>query len=273
MGRDSDVAARPVANAPDAPPGDANAGAAQEIAAMASAPDVLDLSASLRDADATARDVAAERRDAADNLDGAASSASVDRMLAARDRAAAALDRREAALDRERAREYRERAREYRDRAYRDELTGVLQRAAGRDQLVMAVDRARRYRESLILVFLDVDHLKQVNDAHGHAAGDELLRAVGVALLQHLRAYDVVVRYGGDEFVCALPGSRVPETTRRLLAVGAAVGDAIPGASVSFGLTELQASDDLDDAVARADRAMYAGRRESRGLTVVPKQR
>ncbi len=266
MGRDPDVAARPVANAPDVPPGDTNAGAAQEIAAMASAPDVLDLSASLRDADADARDVAAERRDAPDELDGAARSTSVDRMLAARDRAAAALDRREAALDRERAREYR-------DRAYRDELTGVLQRAAGRDQLVMAVDRVRRSGESLILVFLDVDHLKQVNDAQGHAAGDALLRAVGAGLLQHLRSYDIVVRYGGDEFVCALPGSRIPETTRRLLAVGAAVGDAIPGASVSFGLAELTENDSLDDAVARADRAMYAVRREARGLTVVPEQR
>jgi diguanylate cyclase (GGDEF)-like protein len=232
---------------------------------MASAPDVLDLRASARDADATARDAAAERRDSRDDRGGPARSPSVDRMLAARDRAAAALDRREAALDRQRAREYRE-------RAYRDELTGVLQRAAGRDQLVMAVDHVRRSGESLILVFLDVDHLKQLNDAQGHAAGDELLRAVGAGLLQHLRSYDVVVRYGGDEFVCALPGSRVPETTRRLLAVGAAMGEAVPGASVSFGLAELTASVRLDDAVARADRAMYAGRRESRGLTVVPQQ-
>jgi diguanylate cyclase (GGDEF)-like protein len=183
-------------------------------------------------------------------------------MLAARDRAAAALDRHEAALDRQRAREYR-------DRAYRDELTGVLQRAAGRDQLVMAFDRVRRSGESLVLVFLDVDHLKRVNDEQGHAAGDELLRALGAGLLENLRSYDVVVRYGGDEFVCALPGLPIVETTRRLLAVGAALADAVPGASVSFGLAELRADDSLDEAIARADRAMYASRRSSRGLTVV----
>lgn len=82
--------------------------------------------------------------------------------------AAAALDRREAALDRRRAREYR-------DRAYRDELTGVLQRAAGRDPVLMTVGRAHRSEEALTVVFLDVNHLMRVNDAHGHAAGDVLL--------------------------------------------------------------------------------------------------
>jgi diguanylate cyclase (GGDEF)-like protein len=136
----------------------------------------------------------------------------------------------------------------------------------------MAVDRARRYSESLVLAFLDVDHLKRVNDTEGHAAGDELLRAVGAALLQHLRSYDVVVRYGGDEFVCALPGLPVAETTRRLRAVGATLTDAVPGASVSFGMAELCPDDTLDDVIARADRAMYAGRRTSRGLTVPPQR-
>ena len=64
--------------------------------------------------------------------------------------------------------------------------------------------RARRAQQPLLVAFVDVDGLKAVNDEYGHAAGDTLLRAVVTALSSMLRPYDVVIRYGGDEFICVL---------------------------------------------------------------------
>ncbi|MDQ1688094.1 MAG: diguanylate cyclase [Frankiaceae bacterium] len=232
------------------------------VEADSSEPDTLDLAASERDAAALRRDSAAEHRDqVAEGLaplegvsDVEAARVTSDRMLAARDRAAAALDRREAALDRGRAQRYLE-------ASYRDDLTGALQRSPGRDQLLSAVARAHRAKEPLVVAFLDVDHLKRVNDEHGHAAGDDLLRAVALALRSALRPYDIVVRYGGDEFVCGLPDSRVTDVTARFVQVLDDLAAAVDGASFSVGLAQLHPDEELDDVIARADRVMYESRR------------
>src|SRR4051812_42166716 len=160
--------------------------AVDPIARDASMPDVLDLRADERDVAASTRDRVAEDRANRLPLDVRAESQLQEAlMMAARDRAAAALDRKEAALDRRRAAEYLK-------RTYRDELTGCLQREAGKDQLAHEVERAHRTSESLVVGFIDVVHLKAVNDEQGHAAGDGVLRAVGTALREGLRGYDVV---------------------------------------------------------------------------------
>ena len=75
------------------------------------------------------------------------------------------------------------------------------------------LDRSRRANGRLVLAFVDVDRLKAANDTEGHAAGDQLLRDVVAALKGGLRSYDLVIRYGGDEFLCALPDTDV-ETAR-----------------------------------------------------------
>jgi diguanylate cyclase (GGDEF)-like protein len=106
--------------------------------------------------------------------------------------------------------------------------------------------------------------LKGVNDEHGHASGDRLLREVGSALREGLRAYDVVVRYGGDEFVCALPDSRLAAAERRFTDIGTALSSAIAGASVSIGLVELRGEESLEAVIDRADREMYDRRRARR---------
>jgi diguanylate cyclase (GGDEF)-like protein len=145
--------------------------------------------------------------------------------------------------------------------AYRDDLTGTLVRAAGRDQLMQAVARAHRTGEALIVAFVDVDHLKQVNDEHGHVAGDNLLRAVGAALRQGLRSYDVVVRYGGDEFVCGLPDVGLTEAERRFNDVANLLSTQYPQASLSIGLAELQSGETGAEVIDRADQEMYHRRR------------
>lgn len=178
------------------------------------------------------------------------------RRSAANDRAAAALDREEAALDRQRAADFLR-------RTYRDALTGALRREVGRDRLGEEIDRANRTKAHLTVAFLDVIGLKQINDEHGHSAGDRLLATAGQALRDGLRSYDVVVRYGGDEFVCVLPNSSPPEASRRLAEVNNVLRALYPGGKLSIGLASLSEEDTVDALIERADREMYASRRQS----------
>ena len=223
-------------------------------AADASQPEVLDRQAQARDAAAAARDQRAEAREAKDHdgLDPATMLA--DQLLASRDRKAAALDRREAALDRNRAAAYLK-------RSYRDQLTGVLQRAAGLDIVAREVDRAHRASEPLVIAFLDVVGLKHTNDVHGHGAGDRVLQAVGASLREGLRSYDVAVRWGGDEFVCALPGSTLATARRRFDDVQALLTSACAGAALTVGLADLRPNESMQEAINRADRDLYDHRR------------
>jgi diguanylate cyclase (GGDEF)-like protein len=147
---------------------------------------------------------------------------------------------------------------------YRDVLTGALQRGAGGEQLQRAVHQAHRTHHPLTLVFVDVDHLKHTNDTHGHAAGDAVLEALGEALRETLRSYDVVVRYGGDEFVCALPHADVLQATRRFDEVAANLSAAVAGATVSAGYAALREGESLYEVLRRADEDMYDNRRRHR---------
>jgi diguanylate cyclase (GGDEF)-like protein len=227
---------------------------AAQVAEDASAPEVLDLAASMRDAAAATRDQRATTRDSTAPPVDSSNRAAIDRMLAARDRAAAANDRREAALDRQRAAEYLR-------RAYRDPVTGVLQREAGRDQLRQRIGQARRSGAPLLVAFLDVDQLKRLNDEQGHPAGDRLLHELGAALRTGLRTYDLAMRYGGDEFVCALSDSGRDDARRRFEQISRSLAAAVPGAAFSVGLVDLRAGEQVDDVIARADREMYTVKR------------
>ena len=84
--------------------------------------------------------------------------------------------------------------------AYRDVLTGISNRRQFVESLENRVSRCRRYGDNCAVLFLDVDNLKAVNDAHGHAAGDALLLRLAEMLVANIRTTDVVARIGGDEF-------------------------------------------------------------------------
>jgi diguanylate cyclase (GGDEF)-like protein len=218
--------------------------------------DERDRVAAGRDRQADERDRAAERRDrAADQL------GSVKGRFSASARDEAALDRRRAASDRAEAARDREGAAHDRARADVDGLTGALRRERGLAELEREIDRARRSDGRLVLAFVDVDGLKTANDVDGHAAGDQLLRDVALALRTGLRSYDLVMRYGGDEFVCALPGSDMEAARPRFDEVARNLRERNPTASVSIGLAELESADTVDGLTARADAALYAGRR------------
>ena len=142
-----------------------------------------------------------------------------------------------------------------------DELTGALRRGAGLAALQREIDRTRRIAgKGLAVVFIDVDGLKAVNDRDGHAAGDERLRQTVAALRARLRSYDLIIRYGGDEFLCVLTDTGMTEARKTAASLREQVRSAT-GGTISVGLAELAPGDTVDAIVQRADSELYAGRR------------
>lgn len=143
-----------------------------------------------------------------------------------------------------------------REEAAFDDLTGVLRRAAGIASLDREVSRARRQKSPLSVVFVDVDGLKQANDRLGHKAGDELLRGLASALKSGLRGQDLVIRYGGDEFVCVLPDTVADAARAKMSWIQTEAEKS--GIGFSAGASELTRGDDVVSLLARADQEMYA---------------
>jgi diguanylate cyclase (GGDEF)-like protein len=193
--------------------------------------------------------------------------AALDRRRAAEERAGAADER--ARATEERAVSARERDLAARDRAQAaaeraasetDELTHVRRRGAGIEQLRREIDRAARACDQLVVTFIDVDGLKQVNDSQGHLAGDALLVAVADSLRTCLRSYDLIMRFGGDEFVCALPNADIKDVRERFAQVSDRLAATPPRASITVGFAQLDKNDTPEDIIHRADSDLLAHR-------------
>jgi diguanylate cyclase (GGDEF)-like protein len=198
---------------------------------------------------------AADRAKAADDRKRAAD----DRKRAADDRRGAADDRAEAARERVDARRNRAEAADALAHATTDELTGAWVREFGVAEVARELERAARTGAKLVLAFIDVD-LKEVNDKSGHLAGDALLRLVGETIRANIRGYDVLVRYGGDELLCALPNLAVSDARERFEQITTALTTAGTSHSVTFGLAEAEPADSLQDLIGRADDALLEAR-------------
>jgi diguanylate cyclase (GGDEF)-like protein len=148
--------------------------------------------------------------------------------------------------------------------AEHDSLTGVLNRRAIRDVLRRELARCRREGQTLGIMVVDVDHFKRINDRFGHGAGDAALVTVVQRIAASLRPYDLVGRYGGEEFLVVAPGCDLELTQRLAERIRAAVSDEAVflgnenmTLTVSLGITLGTAESDPEFLVAAADSAMY----------------
>jgi diguanylate cyclase (GGDEF)-like protein len=158
-----------------------------------------------------------------------------------------------------------------------DGLTGCLNHAALHDSLAKEIERSIRHESApLSLVLVDLDHFKQVNEAHGHLVGDEVLRRAGHALRHSLRPYDTAARYGGDEFalVVAETGETdAAEIARRALErLAEGIGELLPpgGTAGTAGVAEWSPGVTAVELVARADRALLHAKQEGHRGTAFP---
>jgi diguanylate cyclase (GGDEF)-like protein len=138
-----------------------------------------------------------------------------------------------------------------------DPLTGLMNRRGWEDGAERQLAAARRDGTSLALVMIDLDHLKEINDAHGHDEGDRALREVADGLRLSLRASDALGRLGGDEFVALLADA---QANRAIEAVGRAQRGVSEHARFSAGVAAWDGKESLEELVRRGDVALYAAK-------------
>ncbi|MES1952176.1 response regulator receiver modulated diguanylate cyclase [Salinisphaera sp. S4-8] len=167
------------------------------------------------------------------------------------------------------------RARELSAALSRDSLTGLLKHADIKERVASAMSQARRRGEPIALVMLDIDFFKRVNDTYGHLVGDEVIRALANLLRRRLRTSDLLGRYGGEEFVVALPGcseAKAVEIIDELRESFAeftfnAAGESFTS-SFSAGVKVPGENDDLQALIAAADACLYAAKNAGRNRVV-----
>jgi diguanylate cyclase (GGDEF)-like protein/PAS domain S-box-containing protein len=149
-----------------------------------------------------------------------------------------------------------------------DPVTGLANHRVFHERLAEEVERATRYRRSLTLAIVDIDHFKRVNDTHGHQAGDRVLAEVASQLAAEARAGDVVARIGGEEFAWLMPdtdahgGEAAADRARRAIAALHPAGDA--PITVSAGVSALVDGLDGQELLRRADESLYAAKEAGR---------
>jgi diguanylate cyclase (GGDEF)-like protein len=162
-----------------------------------------------------------------------------------------------------------------REQADHDLLTGAANRRQLSRRLTELLGHAPRTGARLAVLYLDLDHFKEINDAHGHAAGDVVLAAVAAEIRAAVREQDLVARLGGDEFVVLLDGVRglddatavaakVLRAVRRPVEIGGVT--VTPRASIGIALVE--PGEDEDSVIARADAALYEAKDAGRDRAV-----
>ncbi len=161
---------------------------------------------------------------------------------------------------------------ELEERADVDAMLDVLNRRGFERELGRALAFVKRYGTPAALMFIDLDGFKSVNDEHGHAAGDALLKAVAGDLVRNLRASDVVGRLGGDEFGAILWNAQPPQAAAKARSLELTVerlalvyNGATLGCGASAGVVALDPALTPVQMIGAADRAMYTRKRERRG--------
>ncbi len=159
-------------------------------------------------------------------------------------------------------------------RADVDPLLNVLNRRGFERELARSLAYVKRYGTDAVLLYLDLDDFKIVNDGHGHAAGDELLKTVVGVLAAQVRASDVIGRLGGDEFAVIMwnmsevhAAGKARHIEQAVAAAAITRGEARLAVGASAGIAALSPLDTPAQAIDAADRAMYVRKREKRNAT------
>jgi diguanylate cyclase (GGDEF)-like protein len=160
--------------------------------------------------------------------------------------------------------------------ASHDALTGLFNRRAAAERMVLERARAERQRAPLSVLMLDIDHFKRINDRCGHAAGDGVLLAVADVLRHELRASDLGVRHGGEEFLVILPGDSAAqafEVAERIRGDVAQLAVPLDGdtasITISVGIATFNGSESDEQLIARADAALYRAKQGGRNRSVL----
>jgi diguanylate cyclase (GGDEF)-like protein len=171
----------------------------------------------------------------------------------------------------------RQRLEELQEMAMHDPLTGIANRRFVEISLAARLEELRRYNFPFAILFSDVDNFKQINDTYGHTVGDRILKMVSATLAHSLRSFDVIGRWGGEEFVTLLVNIQpedlftLSDRLRRLVRKSQLTlenGETI-GVTVSIGATIARVVDTTDTLVERADKLMFESKRRGRNLVSI----
>ena len=149
-----------------------------------------------------------------------------------------------------------------RELSLRDELTGLFNRRALNRRLPDALSS----REPVSIAIIDLDYFKSYNDRYGHPGGDRLLKAAAISWQSALRRTDMLVRYGGEEFISVLPGTFLDEAGVVLERIRALTPD---NQTLSAGVVTWNGQETVEELIARADRALYKAKSEGRDRVVL----
>ncbi|WP_295051132.1 diguanylate cyclase [uncultured Fibrobacter sp.] len=157
-----------------------------------------------------------------------------------------------------------------------DELTQLPNRRDMHRTIEKEVDRANRFRKAFSIIFIDIDHFKDVNDTYGHAAGDAVLKSVASTIRSLLRKYDVLARYGGEEFLTLLPetelkdASHVAERFRKQIENQTIFfGGQEIKVTITLGVAQFDSSQGAEKCIQLADKALYEGKEHGRNRVIL----
>ncbi len=157
-----------------------------------------------------------------------------------------------------------------------DELTQLPNRRDMHRTIEKEVDRANRFRKAFSIIFIDIDHFKDVNDTYGHAAGDAVLKSVASTIRSLLRKYDVLARYGGEEFLTLLPetelkdAAHVAERFRKQIENQTIFfGGYEIKVTITLGVAQFDSSQGAEKCIQLADKALYEGKEHGRNKVIL----
>ena len=156
--------------------------------------------------------------------------------------------------------------------AVTDPLTGLANRRGGERSVASEISRARRQKAPLSCIFFDIDNFKRINDTFGHQAGDRLLRDLSDLLRRTMRAYDILVRWGGEEFLLILPGVNLEQARNLAERIRTAVErldtQGLGTVTISAGTAALDSSYDFETMLMTADRRLYQAKAAGRNTVM-----